>query len=166
MKCHACGKTVFFAELKRAEEHDFHMACFGQWWKDEKARESASRNRSYAKRADVSPQYYRVADVDAGEHSAKMVSGPEERGNPETPDTPTSPSTPAKTPTSPTTTPASPAATPSATHCPGCNAEMNATAKFCPECGKPTPKPSVCKSCAQPIKPGAKFCPECGVSQV
>ncbi len=48
----------------------------------------------------------------------------------------------------------------------GCGASINASAKFCPECGKPNTSGMVaCISCNAQIKEGAKFCPECGKPQ-
>ncbi|MCL2797500.1 MAG: SPFH domain-containing protein [Firmicutes bacterium] len=46
--------------------------------------------------------------------------------------------------------------------CPKCGAQINAGAKFCPECGQATGE--VCPKCKAPVKSGAKFCPECGTS--
>ena len=47
--------------------------------------------------------------------------------------------------------------------CPTCKKEINAGAKFCPECGgrvgEPTEK---CAKCGLDIPKGAKFCPNCG----
>lgn len=45
--------------------------------------------------------------------------------------------------------------------CPKCNAQVKATAKFCPECGNKL-KEQFCKSCGAKAAPGAKFCSECG----
>src|SRR4051812_23867290 len=44
--------------------------------------------------------------------------------------------------------------------CPGCGAEISATAKFCAECG--LPQQAVCTTCSNPLAAGAKFCSECG----
>ncbi|MBF0410807.1 MAG: SPFH domain-containing protein [Candidatus Riflebacteria bacterium] len=50
--------------------------------------------------------------------------------------------------------------------CQSCNANMEAAAKFCPECGKPNTAGKVaCTSCGKPVEQGAKFCPECGAQQ-
>ena len=53
------------------------------------------------------------------------------------------------------------------TSCKNCGAQIKATAKFCPECGKPnvTEQTVSCKKCGAQIKAGAKFCPECGAPQ-
>lgn len=45
-------------------------------------------------------------------------------------------------------------------HCIHCGAAISATAKFCPECGKPTSP--TCPSCGAKLSAGSKFCPECG----
>ena len=46
--------------------------------------------------------------------------------------------------------------------CPSCNAEINAKAKFCPECGKAIPTKKFCSNCGAELSSSAKFCPECG----
>lgn len=53
------------------------------------------------------------------------------------------------------------------TACKGCGIQIKATAKFCPECGKPNvaEQTATCVSCKAQIKAGAKFCPECGKPQ-
>jgi membrane protease subunit (stomatin/prohibitin family) len=81
-------------------------------------------------------------------------------------------------------------ASPEVMPCPSCKAKVSASAKFCPECGKPVSRPKVncikcgfemdknmkfcsecgapqsreisCKSCGTKIPDGSKFCPECG----
>lgn len=51
--------------------------------------------------------------------------------------------------------------------CPHCQAQIRATAKFCPECGKTVqPQTVPCVSCKADIKEGSKFCGECGAQQV
>lgn len=45
-------------------------------------------------------------------------------------------------------------------HCIHCGAAISATAKFCPECGKPTSP--TCPSCGAKLPAGSNFCPECG----
>ena len=45
-------------------------------------------------------------------------------------------------------------------HCIHCGATISATAKFCPECGKPTSP--TCPSCGAKLPAGSNFCPECG----
>ncbi len=45
-------------------------------------------------------------------------------------------------------------------HCIHCGAAISATAKFCPECGKPTSP--TCPSCGAKLPADSKFCPECG----
>ncbi len=55
----------------------------------------------------------------------------------------------------------------STTACPGCSAQIRATAKFCPECGKTVQQqdPKItCPGCSAQIRATAKFCPECGKS--
>ena len=44
--------------------------------------------------------------------------------------------------------------------CPHCGAQVQADAKFCPECGQPLA--SACAKCGAALAPGAKFCAECG----
>lgn len=46
--------------------------------------------------------------------------------------------------------------------CPKCGAEINANAKFCPECGEKLPQKKFCSNCGAEVSPTAKFCPECG----
>ncbi|MFH2204305.1 MAG: SPFH domain-containing protein [Elusimicrobiota bacterium] len=44
-----------------------------------------------------------------------------------------------------------------------CNAQVPATAKFCPECGKPVVAPTAkCPGCKADVAAGAKFCQNCG----
>ena len=45
-------------------------------------------------------------------------------------------------------------------HCIHCGAALSATAKFCPECGKPVSP--TCPKCGAKLPAGSKFCPECG----
>ena len=47
-----------------------------------------------------------------------------------------------------------------ATKCVACGADMNSTAKFCPECGQKTKLE--CPKCSHLVSVGVKFCPECG----
>jgi len=49
--------------------------------------------------------------------------------------------------------------------CSSCGAQISASAKFCPECGKPVVKEKFCVSCGTKLQPGVKFCPECGAKQ-
>jgi RNA polymerase subunit RPABC4/transcription elongation factor Spt4 len=54
---------------------------------------------------------------------------------------------------------------PSQIRCPKCNTLVNATAKFCPQCGAQItlpPAPEVCPKCGAKLPSGAKFCPDCG----
>ena len=44
--------------------------------------------------------------------------------------------------------------------CKGCGAQIKATAKFCPECGKPQQEAQKCPKCGADVE--GKFCPECG----
>ncbi|MBP5469867.1 MAG: zinc-ribbon domain-containing protein [Candidatus Riflebacteria bacterium] len=44
--------------------------------------------------------------------------------------------------------------------CKGCGAQIKATAKFCPECGKPQNQAQKCPECGAEVE--GKFCPECG----
>lgn len=55
---------------------------------------------------------------------------------------------------------AAPARSGGGKHCIHCGAAISATAKFCPECGKPTSP--TCPSCGAKLPAGSKFCPECG----
>jgi membrane protease subunit (stomatin/prohibitin family) len=48
----------------------------------------------------------------------------------------------------------------SSLECPGCNHEVDASAKFCGNCG--FLMKASCAKCNSPLVPGAKFCPECG----
>lgn len=51
--------------------------------------------------------------------------------------------------------------------CPHCQAQINANAKFCGECGKSTQQEKVpCIQCQAPILKDAKFCGDCGTKQV
>ncbi len=51
--------------------------------------------------------------------------------------------------------------------CPHCDANVNANAKFCGDCGKTVKKEKVpCISCQAEINKDAKFCGECGANQV
>ncbi len=45
-------------------------------------------------------------------------------------------------------------------HCPNCQSDNRAGAKFCNDCGAPLPLP--CPSCGADNRPGAKFCNDCG----
>ena len=62
---------------------------------------------------------------------------------------------------------AAPAAAPAAgtIRCVSCGSEVDANAKFCPECGKNPRFAGVpCPKCGKEIKADAKFCPECGAA--
>lgn len=62
-------------------------------------------------------------------------------------------------------TPAAPVGAVPTMVCPSCNANINANAKFCPECGAkitPVNATKYCPSCGKANKPQAKFCAECG----
>lgn len=51
--------------------------------------------------------------------------------------------------------------------CPHCQANINANAKFCGECGKSVQEEKVpCINCKTPLPKDAKFCGECGTKQV
>lgn len=52
--------------------------------------------------------------------------------------------------------------------CQHCNAKMNETDKFCPECGKQNAKKGfvLCSACNAQVKEGQRFCHECGTSLV
>ena len=45
--------------------------------------------------------------------------------------------------------------------CPSCNAPSSG-GKFCASCGKPLAQSSKCSKCSTDLQAGAKFCPECG----
>jgi len=45
-------------------------------------------------------------------------------------------------------------------HCPACQHENRATARFCEHCG--TPLPRICPVCNAPASNVAKFCSDCG----
>jgi membrane protease subunit (stomatin/prohibitin family) len=51
-------------------------------------------------------------------------------------------------------------APPGTAECGNCHAQVQAGAKFCPECG--TPLQRHCANCDASLPPGAKFCAECG----
>jgi len=55
-----------------------------------------------------------------------------------------------------------PAALPLASSCPHCRAQVDANAKFCPECGKSLALPTACGKCGAKFVAAGKFCPECG----
>ncbi len=46
--------------------------------------------------------------------------------------------------------------------CNKCNADINDSAKFCPECGTKVNKVRHCAKCGSELISNAKFCPECG----
>lgn len=46
--------------------------------------------------------------------------------------------------------------------CQKCGAEINVSAKFCPECGEKMPAKKFCSECGAEVNASAKFCPECG----
>ncbi len=45
--------------------------------------------------------------------------------------------------------------------CASCGRDIDASSKFCPECGAPQTE-KVCSACGAPIVPKAPFCVECG----
>jgi RNA polymerase subunit RPABC4/transcription elongation factor Spt4 len=51
--------------------------------------------------------------------------------------------------------------------CPKCHAYVQATSKFCPECGTSLRPPAsatlICPKCGHSIPASSKFCPECGI---
>ena len=62
----------------------------------------------------------------------------------------------------PTQPQAKPTAQTNTKHCIHCGAQISASAKFCPECGKPTAEENVCPQCGAKLPAKGKFCPECG----
>lgn len=46
--------------------------------------------------------------------------------------------------------------------CSGCGNPMDASAKFCPNCGKQRPVVKFCPECGTEATPGSKFCANCG----
>lgn len=46
--------------------------------------------------------------------------------------------------------------------CPECEAPLERTVKFCPECGAKIKTATHCTSCGVELKPNAKFCSDCG----
>ena len=49
--------------------------------------------------------------------------------------------------------------------CPHCQAQTRATAKFCPQCGKPlVPAKPECPVCHSELAPTARLCPTCGTT--
>lgn len=62
---------------------------------------------------------------------------------------------------------AAPSEEPAKMACPHCQAQIRATAKFCPECGNSVQEKKVtCINCKAEIKEGSNFCGECGAKQV
>lgn len=62
---------------------------------------------------------------------------------------------------------AAPYAEPVKMVCPHCQAQIKATAKFCPDCGNSVQEKKVpCVNCQAQIKEGTNFCGECGAKQV
>lgn len=57
-----------------------------------------------------------------------------------------------------------PSATPAggSTPCSGCQTPLQASHKFCPQCGTPNAAPKFCTGCGKSLEPSAKFCGECG----
>ena len=47
-------------------------------------------------------------------------------------------------------------------NCTSCGAQTHGS-KFCPECGTPTAKQPKCRSCGVEVNASPKFCPDCGV---
>jgi len=82
-KCPRCNKTVYAAEQKLAEGQSWHNLCWSLEFKERETNKKSKKDEvSYTKPADVSPAYYRVADVDSGV-PARMETKPEELGAPE-----------------------------------------------------------------------------------
>lgn len=50
--------------------------------------------------------------------------------------------------------------------CPKCSAEINKTAKFCPECGQKLETTKFCSECGAKMGTDVKFCPECGAKSI
>jgi membrane protease subunit (stomatin/prohibitin family) len=48
--------------------------------------------------------------------------------------------------------------------CIHCNAPLNGSPKFCPECGGNQTQASICNNCKEPLEGTPKFCPHCGSS--
>jgi len=46
--------------------------------------------------------------------------------------------------------------------CPSCNTILNASANFCPSCGREVGAKPVCPNCGSPLRAGARFCAGCG----
>ncbi|MEG1528252.1 MAG: SPFH domain-containing protein [Clostridia bacterium] len=46
--------------------------------------------------------------------------------------------------------------------CPDCKKDINASAKFCPDCGHKFDVLGFCPECGASVAPTQKFCPECG----
>ena len=47
--------------------------------------------------------------------------------------------------------------------CIGCSHPIQASSKFCPECGTRQVK-QICLTCKQPLQPNSKFCVNCGTA--
>ncbi len=49
--------------------------------------------------------------------------------------------------------------------CPGCQAPIPKSARFCPGCGQSAAVAAPCASCSAALPAGANFCPDCGARQ-
>merc|ERR1711934_551340 len=78
--CARCGKKVYAAEQKLAEEKNWHSICWSLEFKEREAQKKHNKDvTSYNKPADIQPEYYRVADPATGSPST-MESGASARG--------------------------------------------------------------------------------------
>mmetsp|Transcript_5075 Transcript_5075/g.18818 ORF Transcript_5075/g.18818 Transcript_5075/m.18818 type:complete len:221 (+) Transcript_5075:73-735(+) len=109
--CSRCGKRVYHAEQRLAEGCKWHQLCWAEEHKERLLAKKAEVDAtSYARPADVKPEYYRV---------------PEPQG---------------AVPATLESAPAAPAAAAAAAaaglaFCPQCGKQPGAGARFCPHCG-------------------------------
>merc|ERR1712110_773567 len=114
--CARCGKRVYAAEQKLAEEKTWHNLCWSLEFKEREAKKKEHRDvNSYKKKPDVAPAYYRVADPSTG-IPARMETRDDQ------PPEPTRPKE---------------VATQAVNFCEGCGQRRNEGDKFCGGCGTP-----------------------------
>merc|ERR1712137_413262 len=113
--CPRCGKRVYAAEQKLAEDKSWHAMC---WSLEFKERESNKKHHkdvtSYNKQPDVQPSYYRVSDPATGA-PARMEAGGERPA---------------------AAAPSSGGVEGGVNFCSGCGKKRSAADKFCSGCGK------------------------------